>query len=141
MPHISRLAVALVAALMAMALALPAMAQRPVDHNAAGVVAAVVHVQDNLNDLQILLDDVQVLSDIEIHVVEVKDSLNNVLRNARFLNNINILNNSLNNLECAVIAVCDSFDQVLSDIRVDHNIVAIDVLSGDLIIYVQPLSA
>jgi len=142
MPHISRLAVALVAALLAMALAVPAMAQRPVDHNAAGVIAAVVHVQDSLNDL-VDIGDV----DIEdINVIVIRDSLNNALQNSPILSdNVVTLRNFLNDLvaledtECSLIAFCDAFKEFLNnnDVLIS-DVVAIDVLSGgDINLYVQ----
>lgn len=136
MPHISRLAVALVAALMAMALALPAMASHTVEDSAAGVVAAVVHVEDSLNDLDVLND----LTITDVHIIEVKNSLNRVLQNARFLNNITVLQDFLNNNECSVVAVCDSLNDVLNNNNIAiSDVVAIDVLSGgDVNIFVQP---
>src|SRR3954471_3796645 len=57
---------------------------------AAGVVAAVVQVQNTLNNLQVLSNNGNV------EIVTVKDSLNNVLQNAHFLNNITVLQNFLN---------------------------------------------
>src|SRR5688500_14588797 len=74
---------------------------------AAGVVAAVVQVQDTLNNLQVLNN----IGSIE--VVTVKDSLNNVLQNARFLNNITILQDFLNNPSCSVVAVCNSLNDFI----------------------------
>lgn len=138
MPHISRLAAALVAALMAMALALPAMASHTVEDSAAGVVAAVVHVDRTLNNLDI--DVLNGLTVTDVHVIEVKDSLNNVLRNARFLNDITILQDFLNDPDCSVIAVCDSLNSLLEGANVIiTDVVAIDVLSGgDINVYVQP---
>src|SRR3954465_10199987 len=57
---------------------------------APGVVPAVVQVQNTLNNLQVLSNNGNV------EIVTVKDSLNNVLQNARFLNNITVLQNFLN---------------------------------------------
>ena len=67
----------------------------------------------------------------------VKDSLNNVLQNARFLKNITILQDFLNNNTC--LAVCESLNNVLNnnDVQV-ADLVAIDVLSGgDLILFTR----
>jgi hypothetical protein len=99
--------------------------------SAAGVVAAVVQVDRTLNDLQVLSN----IGNLEI--VTVKDSLNNVLQNARFLNNITILQNFLNNPTCSVVAVCDSLQNFLNnnDVLIT-DVVAIDVLSGgDIVIF------
>jgi len=98
---------------------------------ATGVVAAVVQVDRTLNDLRVL----QNIGNIEI--VTVKDSLNNVLRNARFLNNITILQDFLNNPNCSVVAVCDSLNDVLNNNNVQiSDVVAIDVLSGgDIVVF------
>ena len=98
---------------------------------AAGVVAAVVQVQDTLNNLQVLNN----IGTIEI--VTVKDSLNNVLQNAKFLNNITILQNFLNNPSCSVVAVCNSLQNFLNanDVLIT-DVVAINVLSGgDIVIF------
>ena len=96
---------------------------------AAGVVAAVVQVQDTLNNLNL-----QVLNGSNVEVVTVKDSLNNVLQNAQFLNNITILQNFLNNNTC--LAVCQSLNNVLNNNNVAvSNLVAINVLSGGLVIF------
>ncbi len=98
---------------------------------AAGVVAAVVQVQDTLNNLQVLNN----IGTIEI--VTVKDSLNNVLQNAKFLNNITILQNFLNNPSCSVVAVCNSLQNFLNNNNVlITDVVAINVLSGgDIVIF------
>lgn len=98
---------------------------------AAGVVAAVVQVDRTLNDLQVLSN----IGNLEI--VTVKDSLNNVLQNARFLNNITVLQDFLNNPTCSVVAVCDSLKNFLNsnDVLIT-DVVAIDVLSGgDIVIF------
>ncbi|HXH87181.1 MAG TPA: hypothetical protein VNI55_01055 [Gaiellaceae bacterium] len=98
---------------------------------AAGVVAAVVQVDRTLNDLQVLSN----IGNLEI--VTVKDSLNNVLQNARFLNNITILQDFLNNPTCSVVAVCDSLQNFLNanDVLIT-DVVAINVLSGgDIVIF------
>jgi hypothetical protein len=140
MPYLSRMTAALVAALLAMALALPAMAQRPVDHNAAGVIAAVVHVEDSLNDL-VDIGDVNIE---DINVIVIRDSLNNALRNSPILsNNVVTLQNFLNSNECSVVAVCNVrilLNNVLSNNNIAiSDVVAIDVLSGgDVTIFVQP---
>jgi hypothetical protein len=98
---------------------------------AAGVVAAVVQVDRTLNDLQVLSN----IGNLEI--VTVKDSLNNVLQNANFLNNITILQDFLNNPSCSVVAVCDSLQNFLNNNNVlITDVVAIDVLSGgDVVIF------
>lgn len=89
---------------------------------AAGVVAAVVQVDRTLNDLV----DVD-LTDVNVEVITVKDSLNNVLQNARFLNNIDILRNST------------FLNDILNNADIDVNVedvLAIDVLSdGTIIVY------
>ena len=98
---------------------------------AAGVVAAVVQVDRTLNELQVLSN----IGNLEI--VTVNDSLNNVLQNARFLNNITILQDFLNNPTCSVVAVCDSLQNFLNnnDVLIT-DVVAIDVLSGgDIVIF------
>lgn len=96
---------------------------------AAGVVAAVVQVQRTLNNLDVLSDNGNV------EIVTVKDSLNNVLQNAQFLNNITILQNFLNG-PCAV-AGCITLTNLLNNNDVNiSRVVAIDVLSGgDLIVF------
>ena len=92
---------------------------------AAGLVAALVQVQDTLNNLQVLSNN------DNVEIVTVKDSLNNLLQNARFLNNITILQDFLNQPNCSVIAVCDSFQDFLNNNNVAiSDVVAIDVLSG-----------
>jgi hypothetical protein len=98
---------------------------------AAGVVAAVVQIQDTLNNLQVLSGNEN------LEIVTVKDSLNNVLQNARFLNNITILQNFLNQPNCSVIAVCDSLYNFLNDNNVViTDVIAIDVLSGgDIVVF------
>ena len=98
---------------------------------AAGVVAAVVQIQDTLNNLQILSGNEN------LEIVTVKDSLNNVLQNARFLNNITILQNFLNQPNCSVIALCDSLKDFLNNNNVlITDVVAIDVLSGgDIVVF------
>ncbi len=100
---------------------------------AAGVVAAVVQVQDTLNNLQVLSGNEN------LEIVTVKDSLNNVLPNARFLNNITILQDFLNNPNCSVVAVCDSLQDFLNNNNVAIcDVVAIDVLSGgDIVVFQQ----
>ena len=98
---------------------------------AAGVVAAVVQVQDTLNNLQVLSGNEN------LEIVTVKDSLNNVLQNARFLNNITILQDFLNQPNCSVVALCDSLTNFLNDNNVQiSDVVAIDVLSGgDIVVF------
>jgi hypothetical protein len=117
-------------ACVALALSAPAALAQPND-SAAGVIAAVVHVEDTLNNLQVLSGNGNV------EIVTVKDSLNNVLQNARFLNNITILQDFLNNNTC--LAVCQSLNNVLNNNNVQvADLVAIDVLSGgDLILFTR----
>jgi hypothetical protein len=121
------------AACAALALAVPAALAQPNNQSggAAGVVAAVVQVQDTLNNLQVLSGNENV------EIITVKDSLNNVLQNARFLNNITILQDFLNNNTC--LAVCQSLNNVLNNNNVQvADLVAIDVLSGgDLILFTR----
>ena len=94
---------------------------------AAGVVAAVVQVDDTLNNLS-------VLSDIgSIEVITVKDSLNNVLQNARFLNNVTVLQDFLNNNDVDVLN-----DALNNNNVIVSDVIAIDVLSGgDIVIFQQ----
>ena len=99
---------------------------------AAGVVAAVVQIQDTLNNLQVLSGNEN------LEIVTVKDSLNNVLQNARFLNNITILQDFLNQPNCSVVALCDSLTDFLNNNNVlITDVVAIDVLSGGDIVVCQ----
>ena len=92
---------------------------------AAGVVAAVVQVDRTLNDLQVLSN----IGNLEI--VTVKDSLNNVLQNATFLNNITILQDFLNNPSCSVVAVCDSLQNFLNNNNIDLDaVVGVGVLGS-----------
>ena len=94
---------------------------------AAGLVAAVVQVDDTLNNLS-------VLSDIgSVEVITVKDSLNNVLQNARFLNNVTVLQDFLNNNDVDVLN-----DALNNNNVVISDVVAIEVLSGgDLVVFSQ----
>ena len=120
------MACAMLVASAAAASAAPANATRQ-SGGAAGVVAAVVQVDDTLNNLS-------VLSDIgSVEVITVKDSLNNVLQNARFLNNVTVLQNFLNNNDVDVLNnALNNNNVVVSDV------IAIDVLSGgDLLIFTQ----
>jgi hypothetical protein len=128
------------AACAALALAVPAALAQPNTGNqsggAAGVVAAVVQVQDVLNNPQIL-------NNSNVEIVTVKDSLNNVLQNATFLNNItilqNFLNNNLNQANCTAIALCNSLTDFLNNNDVSvviGQVVGINVLSGGLVVYV-----
>ena len=100
---------------------------------AAGLVAAVVQVQDTLNNLQVLSGNEN------LEIVTVKDSLNNLLQNARILNNVTILQDFLNNPNCSVVAVCDSLYDFLNNNNVAINdLVAINVLSGgDIVVFEQ----
>jgi hypothetical protein len=122
---------AALAAVLAIFTSVAAAKPRQNGSNAAGVVAAVVHIQDTLNNLQVLSGNEN------LEIVTVKDSLNNVLQNAKFLNNITILQDFLNQPNCSVIAVCDSLNDVLNDNNVAINdLVAINVLSGgDIVVF------
>ena len=132
MKHI-RMVLALAATLALSVVSTGAAAPNPNNQSggAAGVVAAVVQVQDTLNNLQVLSGNEN------LEIVTVKDSLNNVLQNARFLNNITILQDFLNQPNCSVIAVCDSLQNFLNnnDVLIT-DVVAIDVLSGgDIVVF------
>ena len=119
-------ALAMVVTSAAAASAAPANATRQ-SGGAAGVVAAVVQVDDALNNLS-------VLSDIgSVEVITVKDSLNNVLQNATFLNNVTVLQNFLNNNDVDVLN-----DALNNNNVVITDVIAIEVLSGgDLVIFTQ----
>lgn len=95
---------------------------------AAGVVAAVVQVDDTLNEISVLSPG----GDQNIEVVTVKDSLNNVLNNSPILsNNVITLQNFLNNNTVLTNFLNDN-DILITDV------VAVDVLSGgDIVIFVQ----
>ena len=119
------------AALFTLAAPIAATAQPDQAGGAAGVVAAVVQVQDVLNELQVLSGNGNV------EIVTVKDSLNNVLQNARFLNNIQILQDFLNG-QCQV-ASCIEITDVLNnnDVAIS-DVIAIDVLSGgDIVVFAR----
>lgn len=106
--------------------AFPAAAQSPENQSggAAGVVAAVVQVDRTLNDLV----DVD-LQDVNVEVVTVKNSFDNILRNARFLNDITILQDFLNESEFLQDFLNDN------DVNV-QDVVAIEVLSGgDIVVF------
>lgn len=107
---------------MAIGSALPAAALPTQAAGAAGVVAAVVQVDRTLNDLV----DVD-LTDVNVEVITVKDSLHNVLRQAQFLNNVDVLRNSQ--------ILSDILNNADIDVNID-DVVAIDVLSdGTIVIY------
>jgi hypothetical protein len=127
----ARLAALLTAGAMTFAVTAPAVAApNPTNQSggAAGVVAAVVQVDDTLNELSVLSPG----GDQNIEVVTVKDSLNNVLNNSpilsdnvitlqNFLNNNEVLKNALNNLDVDV-----------------SDVVAVDVLSdGTIVVFSQ----
>ncbi len=127
----ARLAALLTAGVMTCAVTAPAVAApNPTNQSggAAGVVAAVVQVDDTLNELSVLSPG----GDQNIEVVTVKDSLNNVLNNSpilsdnvitlqNFLNNNEVLKNALNNLDVDV-----------------SDVVAVDVLSdGTIVVFSQ----
>jgi len=125
------LAAVLTAGTMTLTLAAPAIAApSPTNQSggAAGVIAAVVQVDDTLNDLSVLSPG----GDQNIEVVTVKNSLNNVLNNSPILsNNVITLQGFLND------------NTVLTDFLNDNNIlitdvVAVDVLSGgDIVVFVR----
>lgn len=112
--------------------AAPAMAAPPNQvGGAAGVVAANVQIDRTLNDLT-------VLSNIgEIKVVEVSDSLNNVLNDSPILsNNVVTLQDFLNN--CTVLSCIEISDFLNNNNVAVSDVVAVDVLSGgDINVYVQ----
>lgn len=112
--------------------AAPAFAAPDQVGGAAGVVAANVQVDRTLNDLT-------VLSNIgEIKVVEVSDSLNNVLNRSPILsNNVVTLQDFLNN--CTVLS-CIEISNFLNNNDVAlTDVVAVDVLSGgEITLFVQP---
>lgn len=127
----ARLAALLTAGAMTFAVTAPAVAApNPTNQSggAAGVVAAVVQVDDTLNELSVLSPG----GDQNIEVVTVKDSLNNVLNNSpilsdnvimlqNFLNDNEVLKNALNNLDVDV-----------------SDVVAVDVLSdGTIVVFSQ----
>lgn len=127
----ARLTALLTAGAMTFAVTAPAVAApNPTNQSggAAGVVAAVVQVDDTLNELSVLSPG----GDQNIEVVTVKDSLNNVLNRSpilsdnvitlqNFLNNNEVLNNALNNLDVDV-----------------SDVVAVDVLSdGTIVVFSQ----
>ncbi len=128
----ARLAAALTAGALTLTVAAPALAApSPTNQSggAAGVVAAVVQVDDTLNELRVLSPN----GDQNIEVVTVKDSLNNVLNNSPILsNNVVTLQNFLNN-NTVLTDFLNANDIAISDV------VAVDVLSGgDIVIFVQP---
>lgn len=125
------MAAVLTAGTMTLTLAAPAIAApSPTNQSggAVGVIAAVVQVDDTLNDLSVLSPG----GDQNIEVVTVKNSLNNVLNNSPILsNNVITLQGFLND------------NTVLTDFLNDNNIlitdvVAVDVLSGgDIVVFVR----
>lgn len=126
----SCLAALVAGSLLSFGAAIPAGAQ-PVRQSgvAAGVVAAVIQVNDTLNDLTLL-------SNIgSIEVVTVKDSLNNVLNNSPILsNNVVTLQNFLNN--CTVLSCFEISNFLNNNDILITDVVAIDVLSGgDIVIF------
>lgn len=126
-----RLAAGLTAGAMMLSITGPAFAApNPTNQSggAAGVVAAVVQVDDTLNELSVLSPG----GDQNIEVVTVKDSLNNVLNNSPILsNNVITLQNFLNNNTVLTNFLNDN-DILITDV------VAVDVLSGgDIVIFVQ----
>lgn len=129
---IRRSAVAAVSAAVIGLSAAPVMAAPNQAAGAAGVVAAVVQVDRTLNDLN-------VLSNIgEIKIVEVSDSLNNVLNRSPILsNNIVTVQDFLN--DCTVVSCIEVTDFLNNNNVAISDVVAVDVLSGgDITVYVQP---
>ena len=132
MPVKRSLGVALVAGALSVGTMSPSSAQPPNQvGGAAGVIAAVVQINDTLNDLD-------VLSNIgSIEIVTVKDSLNNVLNNSPILsNNVVTIQDFLN--DCTVLS-CFEISNFLNnnDIAIS-DVVAVDVLSGgDIVIFVR----
>lgn len=123
----ARLAALLTAGAMTFAVTAPAVAApNPTNQSggAAGVVAAVVQVDDTLNELSVLSPG----GDQNIEVVTVKDSLNNVLNNSPILSdNVITLQNFLNNNEV--------LKNALNNLNVDvSDVVAVDVLSDGTIV-------
>ena len=130
----ARLAAALTAGALTLTVAAPAIAAPSTTNQsggAAGVVAAVVQVDDTLNELRVLSPN----GDQNIEVVTVKDSLNNVLNNSPILsNNVVTIQDFLNNNDVAVLT--DFLNN--NNIAID-DVVAVDVLSGgDIVVFVQP---
>lgn len=127
----ARLAALITAGTMTFAVTAPAVAApNPTNQSggAAGVVAAVVQVDDTLNELRVLSPG----GNQNIEVVTVKDSLNNVLNNSPILsNNVITLQNFLNNNE-----VLKNF---LNNNNVEvSDVVAVDVLSdGTIVVFSQ----
>ena len=107
--------------------AAPAAAQPTQVGGAAGVVAAVVQVNNVLNNLTIDIDNIE--------VVTVKDSLNNVLNNNTILsNNVVTLQNFLNN--CTLVSCIEIRDFLNQNDILITDVVAIDILSGgDIVIF------
>jgi hypothetical protein len=106
---------------------------------AAGLVAAVV--QADVADVNVLIQDSFNDNFDNVEIITVKDSFKNFLNRNEVLNDndVDILTNFLNNANCSVVAACDSFQDFLNDNNVViTDVVAIDVLSGDLVIFVFP---
>jgi hypothetical protein len=106
--------------------ALPAAADHQ-NAGAAGLVNAIIQVDDSLNDLV----DVD-LENVNVEVITVRDSFNNILRNARFLNNVNILQDFLNDSE----VLTDFLNNADVDVNIE-DVIAIDVLSDGTIVVFQ----
>lgn len=129
----ARLAAALTAGALTLTVAAPALAApSPTNQSsgAAGVIAAVVQVDDTLNELRVLSPN----GNQNIEVVTVKDSLNNVLNNSPILsNNVVTIQDFLNNNDVNVLT------DFLNNANIDINdVVAVDVLSGgDIVVFVQ----
>ncbi len=127
----ARLTALLTAGVMTFAVTAPAVAApNPTNQSggAAGVVAAVVQVDDTLNELSVLSPG----GDQNIEVVTVKDSLNNVLNKSPILSdNVITLQNFLNNNEV--------LKNALINLDVDvSDVVAVDVLSdGTIVVFSQ----
>ena len=111
--------------------AAPAAAQPTQVGGAAGLIAAVVQVNDTLNNLTLLSN-----IDIDnIEVVTIKDSFNNVLNNSPILsNNVVTVQNFLNN--CTVLSCIEIRDFLNNNDILISDVVAIDILSGgDIVIF------
>lgn len=130
----SGIAALVAGSLLSLGAAVPASAHPPTQvGGAAGVVAAVIQVNDTLNDLT-LLSNINIGS---IEIITVKDSLNNVLNNSPILsNNVVTLHNFLNN--CTVLS-CITLTDFLNDNNIlISDVVAIDILSGgDIVIFTR----
>ncbi len=126
----ARLAAAVTAGALTLTVAAPAIAA-PVDATrqsggAAGLVAAVVQIDDTLNELSIL-------SNIgSIEVVEVNN--NRILNNSPILSNNNIEVLIQNVLNDNIVLSQNDID-IIDDVIIQNNVVAIDILSGGTVVF------